>query len=198
MRRTPALTSRSARTAAWGRGLGEGGRTSSASARLTCRGERGHGGGEGEGCCGRGSRTFHGPAKDRSVVSADGRQAGSEPIGRVVDDVFVMVGPALVDAGAGWETGPARGSRTARSPRPQTPDPSPTWHPSALPARLCVHRRPPAVHSLGRRRGDAEGPARPAPLPAPPPTHRPPIHQLWQFSAAGTLAPTSWYFPSSS
>ena len=87
------------------RGLGEGGRTSRVTSRLTCCGEGCHGGGEGEGCRGRGSGTFHSPPNDGPIVSTDGDQTGTEPVGRVVADVLEMVGPALVGAGAGWQTG---------------------------------------------------------------------------------------------
>ena len=70
-------------------------------ARLTRGGGRSCGAGEGEGRFKQGSGALHGPPDDGPIVSADGDQAGAQPIGRVVDDIPIGIGPALVGARTG-------------------------------------------------------------------------------------------------
>lgn len=91
----------------------------------TCRGGWGCSGGEDEGCRRQGCRTFHGPPGDGPVVSADRDQAGTEPVGRVVDDVPVVVAPAFVGALAGWGHSRCR-AQWSPSPRPLT-NPAPPY-----------------------------------------------------------------------
>ena len=145
------------------------------SSRLTCGGGRSRSAGEGEGRWGRGSGTLLGLSDNGSIVSADGNQAGAQPVGRVVDDVPVGIGSALVGARTGW-----RRTGTGLIQSPQPPALKPTG--PCLPVGLYVHWRPPEVQSLGGGERRAEGqqgpglivPAWPRPVPAPcPPRPRP-------------------------
>lgn len=120
------------------------------SARLTRGGGRSRSAGEGEGRCGRGSGTLLGLSDDGSIVSADGNQTGAQPIGRVVDDVSVGIGSALVGARTGW-----RRTGTGLVQSPQPPSLKPTG--PRLPVGLYVHWRPLEVQSLGGRERSAEG-----------------------------------------
>lgn len=133
--------------------------------RLTCCGGRGCSGGEGEGCRGEGSRTFHGPPGDGPVVSADSDQAGTEPVGCVVDDVSIAVTPALIAALAGWGHGRSR-VEWSPSPQPLT-NPAPPYPQGCV----CTGCRSGCSHWEGEREGlrACRGQAAPtSPAPAPP------------------------------